>query len=178
MMIDASEETYEENIKRTRQVVAMAHDKGVVVEAELGYVAKLGQADVTDAGLTTPEQAEDFASKTGVDLLAVSIGTAHGFYKQKPNLDFERLSKIRACVDAPLVLHGGSGIEPAAWQECVRRGITKINFATEIKNTFTRAVKASLNSSEEIDLRKTFPPGIEAVVELVSKKIRVCQMQT
>lgn len=176
VMIDASEYDFATNVKRTREVVARAHTKGVAVEAELGYVPKLGQADVTEDGFTSPAEAARFVEATGVDLLAVAIGTAHGFYKKKPKLDYERLSAIRAVVGVPLVLHGGSGIEPEAWQEAVRRGIAKINFATEIKDTFSRAVKKTMANGTEIDLRKTFPPAMEAVTELVAGKIGVCQM--
>jgi fructose-bisphosphate aldolase class II/tagatose 1,6-diphosphate aldolase GatY/KbaY len=176
VMIDASESDFATNVKRTREVVTRAHAKGVAVEAELGYVPKLGQADVTEDGFTSPAEAARFVEATGVDLLAVAIGTAHGFYKKKPKLDYERLSAIRAAVEVPLVLHGGSGIEPEAWQEAVRRGIAKINFATEIKDTFSRAIKKTMASGTEIDLRKTFPPAMEAVTELVAGKIGVCQM--
>ncbi|HYF50227.1 MAG TPA: class II fructose-bisphosphate aldolase [Planctomycetota bacterium] len=176
VMIDASESDFATNVKRTREIVTLAHAKGVAVEAELGYVPKLGQADVTEAGLTTPEDATRFVAETGVDLLAVAIGTAHGFYKKAPKLDYERLSAIRAAVDVPLVLHGGSGLDPEQWREAIRRGIVKINFATEIKDTFTRSVKKSLGASSEIDLRKTFSPAIEAVTELVAAKISICQM--
>ena len=176
VMIDASESDFATNVKRTREIVTLAHAKGVAVEAELGYVPKLGQADVTEAGLTTPEDATRFVAETGVDLLAVAIGTAHGFYKKAPKLDYERLSAIRAAVDVPLVLHGGSGLDPEQWREAIRRGIVKINFATEIKDTFTRSVKNSLGASSEIDLRKTFSPAIEAVTELVAAKISICQM--
>jgi len=176
VMIDASELDFATNVNRTREIVRLAHAKGVAVEAELGYVPKLGQADVTEAGLTTPEDAAKFVAGTGVDLLAVAIGTAHGFYKNAPKLDYERLGAIRAAVDTPLVLHGGSGLDPEQWREAIRRGIVKINFATEIKDTFTRRVKQSLMSSSEIDLRKTFSPAIEAVTELVAAKINICQM--
>lgn len=176
VMIDASESDFATNVKRTQEVVVRAHAKGVAVEAELGYVPKLGQADVTEDGFTSPDEAVRFVEATGVDLLAVAIGTAHGFYKKKPKLDYARLSAIRAVVDVPLVLHGGSGIEPEAWQEAVRRGIAKINFATEIKDTFARALKKTMASGTEIDLRKTFPPAMAAVTELVAGKIGVCQM--
>ena len=176
VMIDASESDFATNVRRTRETVALAHARGVAVEAELGYVPKLGQTGVTEAGLTTPAQAAEFAAATGVDLLAVAIGTAHGFYKKPPKLDYERLSAIRKLVDAPLVLHGGSGVDPEAWQEAIRRGIAKINFATEIKDTFTRAVKQTLVAGDEIDLRKTFPPAMQAVTDLVAAKIQVCQM--
>ena len=112
----------------------------------------------------------------GVDLLAVAIGTAHGFYPSEPRLDLPRLQAIRGVVDAPLVLHGGSGLSPDQWQAAIRRGIAKINFATEIKDTFTQALQKNLAASDEIDLRKTFPPAMDAVAERVAEKIRICSM--
>jgi tagatose 1,6-diphosphate aldolase GatY/KbaY len=177
VMIDASEHDFDENVARTRAIVEMAHATGVAVEAELGYVPKLGQPDVTASGLTDPAQARRFVELTRIDMLAVAIGSAHGFYRQKPNLDIPRLSRIRAQVDVPLVLHGGSGIPPQQWQAAIAEGIAKINFATEIKDTFTRNVKLALTASEEIDLRKTFPPATDAVTRLVAEKIQVCQMK-
>jgi fructose-bisphosphate aldolase class II/tagatose 1,6-diphosphate aldolase GatY/KbaY len=175
VMIDASEKDFATNVWLTRQVVEEAHRAGVAVEAELGYIPKLGQSDADEPGMTTPEQAQRFVEQTGVDLLAVAIGNAHGFYKRAPALDLERLEAIRQAVDVPLVLHGGSGLSPAQWQATIQRGIAKINFATEIKDTFVRTVKETLRDSDEIDLRKTFPIGMEAVTQLVAAKIRVCR---
>lgn len=108
VMIDASEEPFEANVETTRRVVELAAPYGVNVEAELGYVAKLGQQQ--GGGFTTPEEAKLFVEQTGVDALAVSIGSAHGFYKQAPKLDIERLAQIHAATDVALVLHGSSEI--------------------------------------------------------------------
>ncbi len=177
VMIDASDQDWETNVSRTRQVVALAHPAGVAVEAELGYVPKLGEAEAAEAGLTTPEEARRFVEATDVDLLAVAIGNAHGFYKRPPSLDLTRLTAIHAAIDTPLVLHGGSGLSAAQWQETIRRGMVKINFATEIKDVFVHAIKAALEANDEIDLRKTFPVGMEAVTRLVAAKIRVCHME-
>ncbi len=176
VMIDASEHDFDTNIKLTRQSVTAAHQVGIAVEAELGYVPKLGQKDVQEAGLTVPEEAKKFVEETGIDLLAVAIGTAHGFYKKKPNLDLDRLAAIRKLVKVPLVLHGGSGLTPEQWQETIKRGVAKINFATEIKDTFIRAIKQSMLKTEEIDLRKIFPAGIKAATQLVAAKMQVCKM--
>jgi ketose-bisphosphate aldolase len=175
VMIDASDQDWETNVTRTRQVVALAHPAGVAVEAELGYIPKLSQADVTEAGLTTPGEARRFVEATGVDLLAVAIGNAHGFYKRAPALDLDRLAAIHAVVKTPLVLHGGSGLSAAQWQETIQRGMVKINFATEIKDAFVHAIQKALQGSDEIDLRKTFPAGMEAVTRLVASKIAICQ---
>ena len=108
VMIDASEKPFAENVETTRKVVEMAAAYGVPVEAELGYVAKLGQEQ--GGGFTTPEEAKTFVDETGVDSLAVAIGSAHGFYKQPPHLDIPRLKAIHAATPVCLVLHGSSGI--------------------------------------------------------------------
>jgi fructose-bisphosphate aldolase class II/tagatose 1,6-diphosphate aldolase GatY/KbaY len=172
VMIDASEKPYEENIRITGKVVSMARKYGACVEAELGYVAKLGQSREKE-GFTLPEEASRFVEETGVDALAVAIGTAHGFYKSEPRLDLERLSRIREVTDAALVLHGGSGVPHPTLQEAISRGICKVNLATEIKNIFMKTLKARLENETEIDLRKVFPVGIDAVTKLVSEKLDV-----
>lgn len=159
-MIDASERPFDENVSTTRRVVELARSYGVNVEAELGYVAKLGQAQ--GGGFTTPEEAARFVEATGVDALAVAIGSAHGFYKQAPRLDIERLAQIHAATDAALVLHGSSGIPHDMVREAIANGIVKVNLATEIKDNFMRALKGVLLESEEIDLRKVFPKAVGA----------------
>lgn len=177
VMIDGSQLPFEENCQLTRRVVELAHAAGVSVEGELGHVAH-NDDDHDDISrlFTRPEDAKRFVETTGVDYLAVAIGTAHGFYKGEVRLDFARLSQIRnALGDRPnLVLHGGSGVPDALLRRAVAAGITKINFGTELKNAFTNAVKKSLSASEEIDLRKTFAPAIEAVREVSTAKIKIC----
>lgn len=174
VMIDASEKDYPANVRLSRQVVALAHPRQVAVEAELGYIPKLGQRDADARGYTDPQQAAEFVAATGIDLLAVAIGTAHGFYKRTPRLDLDRLLAIRAATDVPLVLHGGSGLPQEIWRQVRTRGITKINFATEIKDTFIRALKTQMFAGDEIDLRKVCPPAIAAVTNLVSDKLHWC----
>ena len=171
VMIDASECPFEENVATTRRVVELARPYGANVEAELGYVAKLGQTQ--GGGFTTPDEAARFVEATGVDALAVSIGSAHGFYKQAPKLDIERLAQIRAATDVALVLHGSSGIPHEMVREAIANGIVKVNLATEIKDNFMRALKQALLTSDEIDLRKVFPRAIAPVVELLCEKYRM-----
>lgn len=171
VMIDASEEPFDVNVATTRRVVELAAPYGVNVEAELGYVAKLGQQQ--GGGFTTPEEAKLFVEQTGVDALAVSIGSAHGFYKQAPKLDIERLAQIHAATDVALVLHGSSGIPHEMVQQAISNGIVKVNLATEIKDTFMRNLKSILTSTDEIDLRKVFPKATEAVVELLVEKYKM-----
>lgn len=172
VMIDASEMPLTENISITKKVMELAAKYGANVEAELGYVAKLGQSK-EKTGFTDPEEARKFVQETGVHALAVAIGSAHGFYVQEPKLDLERLSQIHAITDVPLVLHGGSGIPKSSLQEAIKRGICKINLATEIKNIFMSTLKNCLLNEEEIDLRKVFPPAISAVTHLVKEKLEI-----
>jgi fructose-bisphosphate aldolase class II/tagatose 1,6-diphosphate aldolase GatY/KbaY len=172
VMIDASEKPFHENIKITKKVVALASKYGACVEAELGYVAKLGQSTEKE-GFTLPEEASKFVDETGVDALAVAIGTSHGFYRQEPRLDLERLSRIREVTNAALVLHGGSGVPHATLQDAIAMGICKVNLATEIKNIFMKTLKAKLDNESEIDLRKVFPVAIDAVTKLVAEKLKV-----
>jgi fructose-bisphosphate aldolase class II/tagatose 1,6-diphosphate aldolase GatY/KbaY len=171
VMIDASEQPFETNVKLTRQVVKLAEGYGANVEAELGYVAKLGQQ--TDViAFTEPDDARRFVEETGVHALAVAIGSAHGFYKSEPKLDLDRLSAINSVTDAALVLHGGSGIPGDTLREAIRRGICKINLATETKNIFMKTLKKRLADEEEIDLRKVFPVATNAVTGLIRDKLQ------
>ena len=171
VMIDASEKPFEENVETTCKVVEMAKAYGVPVEAELGYVAKLGQEQ--GGGFTTPEDAKRFVDATGVDSLAVAIGSAHGFYKQPPHLDIPRLAAIHAATPVCLVLHGSSGIPHPMVQEAIANGIVKVNLATEIKDTFMRALKNLLLTTDEIDLRKVFPKAVTPTVDLLVEKYRM-----
>ena len=108
-----------------------------------------------------------------VDALAVAIGSAHGFYKSTPRLDIDRLAEIHAATDVVLVLHGSSGIPHDMVREAIRNGIAKVNLATEIKDTFMRALKQTLQNSDEIDLRKVFPKATDSVVELLCDKYKM-----
>lgn len=174
VMIDASEKPFLDNIKITKAVVKIAEQYGASVEAELGYVAKLGQS-TEKKGFTEPDEAKLFVEETGVDALAIAIGSAHGFYKETPKLDLQRLAEINKVTDAALVLHGASGIPHDILQEAIQCGICKINLATEIKNIFMKTLKDRLIKNEEIDLRKVFPPATEAVTALVQNKLEVIQ---
>ncbi|NGP89170.1 class II fructose-bisphosphate aldolase [Fodinibius halophilus] len=170
VMIDASEQPIEENREVTQQIVEMAKPYGANVEAELGYIAKLGQSK-EKAAFTQPEEARDFVEQTGIDALAVAIGSAHGFYDKEPNLDIELLNRIRQVTPAALVLHGGSGIPDSQIQEAIRNGIRKINVATEVKNGFMNTLREEIPNTKEIDLRKVFPPAIDHVQSLLEDKI-------
>lgn len=172
VMIDASEQPFKDNIEITKKVVKLAKAYGANVEAELGYIAKLGQ-DKDGSGFTRPFEAKQFVEATGVNALAIAIGTAHGFYDKEPKLDLVRLAEISNTTDVTLVLHGGSGIPAESLRHAIDRGICKINLATEIKNIFMQSLKTKLATNEEIDLRKVFPFATEQVVALVKRKLDI-----
>ncbi|MEE0421498.1 MAG: class II fructose-bisphosphate aldolase [Lachnospiraceae bacterium] len=176
VMIDGSQETFEENIRLTKQVVDFAGACEIPVEGELGKVG--GKEDDLEAEADTntdPSEAKEFVERTGVDSLAVAIGTAHGLYKSTPKLDIERISLIKEKVSVPLVLHGGTGLGDDVVRECVQRGMCKVNFATELRVAYTNAVKELLASTPElIDPKKLGVAGMEAVKNLVKSKMLIC----
>ncbi len=134
IMVDRSDLPYEKNVAQTKEVVKMCRVLGISVEAELGHVGQGQNYDHDGSNnLTVPQEAAQFIEETGVDCLAVAIGTAHGRYKGKPHIDFERLGKIvEACKDTPLVLHGGSGTGDENLSKAIQCGIQKVNLATEL----------------------------------------------
>lgn len=177
IMIDGSHGTFEENVAVSKAVADACHPSGVPVEAELGKVG--GKEDDLEGGegnpYTDPVQAKEFVEKTGVDSLAVAIGTAHGVYKGTPKLDVERLSEIRKVVDIPLVLHGTSGVPDEAVKECIKRGICKVNYATDLRIAFSKGVNEVLKDHPEtIDPKKYNAQGREEVKKYVMSKMEVC----
>ena len=121
------------------------------------------------------EEAQTFVEETGVDALAIAIGTAHGFYKEEPKLQFELLSAIHSKINSILVLHGGSGVPAEQLRQAISLGICKVNLATEIKNIFMKTLQTILKDNEEIDLRKVFPKATNSVTELVKEKLRIVE---
>lgn len=176
VMIDGSKLSFEENIALTRRVVEMCSPCSVPVEAELGKVGgKEEELETNDPGYTDPNEAAEFCARTGISSLAVAIGTAHGFYSGKPQLDLARLEKIRARVDIPLVLHGASGLTDEDIQNCIRRGICKVNFATELRNAYTEGVKGALLRNPALYDPKEFgKEGRKLVKQLVMQRMIVC----
>ena len=177
VMFDGSKHSFEDNIANTLAVVRVARPAGVSVEAELGKIGGT-EDDISvsdrDAMMTVPEEAQEFVRRTGVDALAVAIGTAHGPYKGEPRLDFDRLQKIRNLVDVPLVLHGASGVPEKAIQKAISIGICKINIDTDLRQAFTAAVKQVLAEKPgEIDPRKLLGPGREALKQVAKQKIQL-----
>ena len=146
VMIDCSVLPYEENVKGTREVVALAHANGVDVEAELGALPQReggGDSALRPEDLyTKPALVPDFLERTGADALAIAFGTAHGIYKTKPVLNMDIISRVRALTDTPLVMHGGSGISHDEYREVVRRGIRKINYYSYMSYDGFAAAKA------------------------------------
>ena len=176
IMIDGSQEDLEGNIAISKKVVEAAKKRNIPVEAELGKVGgKEDDLEVEADTNTNPADAEEFVTRTGIDSLAVAIGTAHGFYVGTPVLDKERLSEIRKIVSIPLVLHGASGITDEEVADCVKRGICKVNFATELRAAYTRAVRKLLTEKQEvIDPKVMGKTGMDAVTELVKNRMIIC----
>lgn len=177
IMIDGSHESFEDNIAVSKAVADACHPSGVSVEAELGKVG--GKEDDLDGGddnpYTDPQEAKIFVEKTGVDSLAVGIGTAHGVYKGEPKLQFDILSQIRDVVPIPLVLHGTSGVPDEAVRECIKRGICKVNYATDLRIAFTKGVNSVLSEKPDtIDPKKYNAAGREEVKKYVMSKMEVC----
>ena len=174
VMIDASKIPYEENVAVTAKVVEAAKAYGATVEAELGTVGGKEDGHSADVIYTDPDQALDFATRTGVDIFAVAIGTAHGFYKGEPKLNFELLAKLREMIAVPLVLHGGSGVPDEMIRRTIELGISKVNFATELRAAMTAAVREALTNESMIDPKKFMGPGRDAVKALCIHKIKLC----
>lgn len=176
IMIDGSKLPLEENIALSRGVAEMCHAADVPVEAELGEVGGKEDATVSKGDrLTNPADAGRFVRETGVDSLAVGIGTAHGVYKTAPHLDIGRLAEIRAVVSIPLVLHGASGLTDKDVQDCIERGICKVNFATELRQAFTGGVRKFLDGDADVfDPKKFGKPAREAVRQQVLLRMATC----
>ncbi|MCG0277040.1 MAG: class II fructose-1,6-bisphosphate aldolase [Thermanaeromonas sp.] len=177
VMIDGSKYPLEENIAVTRQVVEVARPMGVSVEGELGRIMGTEdniQVDGQEAFFTDPEEAQRFVAETGVDALAVAVGTAHGVYKGEPRLDFDRLKRIRELTRIPLVLHGSSGVPDEAIRRAVSLGVRKVNIDTDIRLAFLQKVREELDRRpEEIDPRRILGPAREAAREAIRYKMRV-----
>lgn len=200
VMIDGSKHPFEENIALTKQVVEYAHAHGVVVEAELGKLAGVEdniKVDARSATFTDPDEAVEFVERTGVDSLAIAIGTSHGAYKftGEPYLDYERLKKIHSLLpDTPLVLHGASsvlkefvnrcnefggqipgaqGVPEEMIRESTKYGICKVNIDTDLRLAMTAEIRRVLiENPKEFDPRKYLGPGRDAITKMVQHKIK------
>lgn len=175
VMFDGSKCTYAENVEGTKQVADMCKAFDISVEGELGAVGgKPGDNIDVDLMYTRPETAADFVEKTGIDSLAVAIGTAHGVYKSSPRLDYDRLKQIRQKVDVPLVLHGASGLSEEQMRMCVQNGICKVNVATELRIAWTDTLKRVLaERPDKFDPKVAAKEARNAVKEIVKEKIQI-----
>ncbi len=178
VMVDGSELPYHDNVKLVCEVVKVAHSVGVNVEGEIGRIGGTEDdltVDEKEATLTIPEEARSFAESTGIDIMAIAIGTAHGEYVGEPKLDFERLADINKITTTPLVLHGASGVPDNSIRRAIGEGICKINIATELKIPMANSIKKCFaDNPAENDPRKYMGLAKEAVKQVVREKIRLC----
>ncbi|QIB27696.1 class II fructose-1,6-bisphosphate aldolase [Caloranaerobacter azorensis] len=175
VMIDGSKYPLEENIAITKKVVEIAHAVGVSVEAELGKIGGT-EDDITvderDATFTDPDEAERFVKETGVDYLAIAIGTAHGPYKGEPKLDFDRLKVIKERLNMPIVLHGSSGVPEESIKKSVSLGVNKINIDTDIRMAFNKGVREFVENNPDVyDPRKILGPAREEMKKVIIEKM-------
>jgi fructose-bisphosphate aldolase class II len=173
VMFDGSANELSENLRATREIVRIAHTFGATVEGEIGHVGDAENDDnATDDMYTTPKEAKDFVEATGVDALAIAIGTAHGAYKTKPRLDIGRLQEIRNTIDTPLVLHGGSGLSDDDFRNTIKNGIAKVNIFTDLCVAGERAVANNIGDksgfNEYLSLRAI---KVEAMKKAVMNKM-------
>ena len=146
IMYDCSTDSYEENCRKVKEMADIAHSYGASIEGELGHVGQAEgattaeQVDYAAQFYTKPEEAKDFVEKTGVDALAIAVGTAHGAYKLPPKLDFARIRQIASAIDTPLVLHGGSGLSDEDFKKAIAAGISKVNIFTDLNVAAVDAV--------------------------------------
>ncbi len=176
VMYDCSTDSYEDNIKRVKEMADIAHSRGATIEGELGHVgdnegSMEGDSQLDDPSkfYTDPQSAKDFVEKTGVDALAIAIGTAHGAYKSTPKLDIERLKQISGTIDTPLVLHGGSGLSDDDFRNTIKYGISKVNIFTDLCLAGKAAMKENLEK-DYLDIRNA---KVEAFKAATIRKMKL-----
>ncbi|MBP5208426.1 MAG: class II fructose-bisphosphate aldolase [Clostridia bacterium] len=169
VMFDGSAKSYDENIAETKEIVRIAHAIGASVEGEIGHVGDNGDEDDGADMYTKPAEAVEYLSATGVDALAVAIGTAHGAYKHKPKLDIGRLRQIRAALDVPLVLHGGSGLSDDDFRNCIEAGVCKVNIFTDLCLAGSAAMRSA--SERGLDYLQCRNEKVEAIKKEAEKKM-------
>lgn len=179
IMYDCSTDPYEVNVAKVKEMAKLAHSYGATIEAELGHIGDnegslegTSSLDNPEQFYTDPDKAKDFVERTGVDALAIAVGTAHGAYKLPPKLDFERIEKIASLTGVPLVLHGGSGLSDEDFKKAIEAGISKINIFTNINEAGAKAAKESLEKNSS-SLINTIPFIVKAVEEEVIKKMEL-----
>lgn len=179
IMYDCSTDSYDDNVRKVKEMADIAHSYGATIEAELGHVgdnegSAEGSSLLEDPSkyYTDPKMAKDFVEKTGVDALAIAVGTAHGAYKLPPKLDFQRIRTIANTIDVPLVLHGGSGLSDADFSRAIQEGISKVNIFTDIN---VAAVEAEFKKFEYMSkgIIDLIPAAVEAVKQETLKKMKL-----
>lgn len=176
VMFDGSAMPFEENIKFTKEVTDFALPMDVSVEGELGTIGGKEEGDTElDSSYTKVSEAEEFVRRTNVSTLAIGVGTAHGVYKGTPHINIERIKEIHSAIDTPLVLHGASGLSDETLRDCIAAGITKINFATELRQAYTNGIKAEFEKDPEVYDPKIYMRGaIDSIKEVLRHKISIC----
>ena len=170
LMFDGSTKSYEDNIAETREIVKIAKEFGATVEGEIGHVGS-NENESDNSMYTIKEEAKAYIEATGVDALAIAIGTAHGVYKKKPKLNLERLEEIRATVDTPLVIHGGSGLSDDDFRNSIAKGVAKMNIFTDICLAGECAMKKAFE--KELGYLKARNLKVEYMKETVMNKIKL-----
>lgn len=174
VMFDGSELPFEENIARTIELRQQAHQMGAAFEAEFGEVGRAGVPGMEEGELTDPLRVAEFSERTTPDALAIAIGSVHALKHKEKNLDFALLDAIRAAVDVPLVLHGSSGVLDESISEGIRRGLCKINVATQLNGAFTASIRGYLEAHpDDVDPRKYLGPARVAMMQQVRERMRL-----
>lgn len=177
VMYDCSTDSYEDNVKKVKELAYIAHSFGATLEGELGHVGGGEAGEVQDAPellFTDPLQARDYTERTGVDALAIAVGTVHGVYKLPPKLDFERIEAIKKEISIPLVLHGGSGLSDDDFTKAIRCGISKINIFTDINLAASDAIKRAYGAGVNC-MTDIIPYQVEDIAAAAEKKMRLFQ---
>lgn len=176
VMFDGSLMPFEDNVKFTKEVTDFALPMDVSVEGELGTIGGKEEGDTDiEASYTKVSEAEEFVRRTNVSTLAIGVGTAHGVYKGTPHINVQRIKEIHSAIDTPLVLHGASGLSDEVLRDCIAAGITKINFATELRQAYTNGIKAEFAKDPEVFDPKIYMRGaIDNIKEVLRHKINIC----
>lgn len=179
IMYDCSTDSYDENVRKVKEMADIAHSFGATIEGELGHVgdnegSAEGSSHLADPSkyFTDPKMAKDYVEKTGIDALAIAVGNAHGAYKLPPKLDFERIRTIAKTVNVPLVLHGGSGLTDNDFKQAIQEGISKVNIFTDIN---VAAVKAEFSKFTDMNkgIIDLIPAAVEAIKQETMKKMEL-----
>ncbi len=176
VMFDGSMLSFDENIRKTKEVVDFALAMGVSVEGELGTIGGKEEGDTDlEASYTKVSEAVDFCELTGVSTLAIGVGTAHGVYKGTPKINVKRIEEIHSAVSTPLVLHGASGLSDDILKACIKAGISKINFATELRQAYTYGIKLGMEQNPDVfDPKIYMRVAIDEIKKVMLEKIAIC----